>query len=279
VLDDQFEFGPLLDDGNDVATQFCRQRHGFDELVVLKTIANDRHAVHAGSARRRREPQHRNQFGLAARFETKAKFNRELRDLLAHVPLLIDLDGIDARICAGVLLLGDGIIEGLANFAQAMVEQIVESQKHGRVDAAFAQALHDFVQVDLRAWVLGGHHSEVALRVDTHIALAPIRNAVELCRVAHGPLAMHESAARGDGRHRWLSFSQRERAAAACESVDRVRRFQRGCATNTGCWTIALNTRARASQATYAGSVKSQAHRRHHRQKRYRIGAWKQVKI
>ena len=51
VLDDQLELAELLDDGDDVLADLGGEDDGFDELVVLEAVADDR-----ACGRRRRGP-------------------------------------------------------------------------------------------------------------------------------------------------------------------------------------------------------------------------------
>ena len=70
-----------------------------DELVVLEAVADDRrvHAVGQG--------QHRQQLGLGAGLEAEVERLAEVENLLDDVPLLIDLDRIDAAVIALVVVL------------------------------------------------------------------------------------------------------------------------------------------------------------------------------
>jgi hypothetical protein len=201
VFDDELELCPLFDNGDDVATELSGEHHGFDELIIFETVADDGHAIDAWAACGGGETKHGEEFWLAACFEAKVKLDGECGDLFADVALLVDFDGVDAAVTACVLLVDHCVVEGFADFAQAMVDDVVEAKEDGRVDAALAQAHDDFVQVNLPARVFGGHDGHVAFGVDADVALAPIGHAVEVSGVLNCPLSVQEGAARGEGCH------------------------------------------------------------------------------
>jgi hypothetical protein len=116
--------------------------------------------------------------------------------LLADVALLIHLDGVDAGVAAGVRLVGDGVIEGLANLAEAVIENVVEAEKHRSVNATLAQTFDDFVEVNLLRRVFGGHDSDVPVGVGADVTLAPIRDAIQRGGIGSGPLSVNERGAR-----------------------------------------------------------------------------------
>ena len=104
VFDDQLQLGEFLDDRDDVAADLLGEHRRLDELGVLEAVADDRRVVvgdgHDGE-----------QFRLRAGFEAEAVRPAEVEDLLDHVPLLVDLDRIDAAVAALVLVLADGAPE------------------------------------------------------------------------------------------------------------------------------------------------------------------------
>ena len=97
VFDDQFQLAELLDDGDDVLADLGREDDGFDELIVLEAVADDRRVVVFDQGHDRQ------QFGLGAGFQAEAVGLAELEDFLDDVALLIDLDRIDAAVFALVI--------------------------------------------------------------------------------------------------------------------------------------------------------------------------------
>jgi hypothetical protein len=179
VLDDEFELAELLDHGQDVAPELGGQHAGLDELRVLEPVADDRHPVDTGPARGGREAQHGQELGLAAGLKPEVELDSQIGDLLADMALLIDLDRVHAGVAADIRLIGHGVVKGLADLAQAVLEDVVEAEQDGGMNPALLQTLNDLVQVDLAGGVLGWQHGDVPGVVHADVALAPVGNAVE----------------------------------------------------------------------------------------------------
>ena len=94
VFGDQFQLAELFDHRDDVAADLGGQDHRLDELIVLEPVADDRGVVvlHQGHDSQ--------EFGLGAGLQAEAVGLAEVEDLLDHVPLLVDLDGVDAAVVA-----------------------------------------------------------------------------------------------------------------------------------------------------------------------------------
>ena len=84
-----------------------------------------------------------------------------LEDFLHHLPLLIDLDGIDAAVAALVVVLGDGALERLVHFAQAMLQNLAEADQNRQRDAAQLQIVDQLLQIDAAVGILVRMHAEV----------------------------------------------------------------------------------------------------------------------
>ena len=83
-----------------------------DILVVFEAVADDgRFVVGDG--------EHRQQFGFRSGFEAESVRAAELEDFFDHLALLVHLDGINAAVTALIVVLGDGVLEGLVQLAQA----------------------------------------------------------------------------------------------------------------------------------------------------------------
>ena len=93
---------------------FLRQHRHLDELGVLEAVADDRRVV----VGQRRDGE---QLGLRAGLEAEVILAAEVEHLLDDLALLVDLDRIDADVAAGVLVLGDGALEGFVDVLQAML--------------------------------------------------------------------------------------------------------------------------------------------------------------
>ena len=114
--------------------------------------------------------------GLAARFEPEAPGRPELDDLLDDVPLLVDLDGIDAAVHPRVAVLGDRPGEALVEATDAVAQDVGEADEQGKLEAARLQVLRQSEEVD-GSTLLGRvrAHLDVPLGVDAEVGLAPPR--------------------------------------------------------------------------------------------------------
>ena len=93
IFQDQPQLGVLLDDGDDVAPDFLGHHRHLDELGVLEPVADDRRVV-VGLRR------HRHELGFRPGFEPKPVFTAKIQHFLDDLPLLIDLDRVDADVAA-----------------------------------------------------------------------------------------------------------------------------------------------------------------------------------
>ena len=98
VLEDQPELGVLLDDRDDPPAHLVGQHRHLDELGVLEPVADDWRVV----GRHRDDGQ---QLGLRAGFEAELVRPAEVEHFLDDLPLLVDLDRVDAEVAPFVLVL------------------------------------------------------------------------------------------------------------------------------------------------------------------------------
>ncbi len=181
VLQNQLEFGVLLDDRNDVAADLLRPHRQLDELGVLESVAHDRRVVagHGG---------HGHQLRLGPGFEAEAVLLTELHHLLHDLPLLVDLDRVDAHVLAGVLVLRDGLLERGVDFAETVLQDAGEAEQNRRAQAAELEAIDQLLQVDRAGGILGGMHQHVPRVAHGEIALAPTGHVVVFGGFGHAPL-------------------------------------------------------------------------------------------
>ena len=183
VADDGLQLGELLDDGDDVLADLAGQDGHLDELVVLEAVADDRRfgaAVGHG--------QDGEQFGLGTGLQTEVERLAEVEDFLDDVPLLVDLDGVDAAVAALVAVLLHGGLEGVVDFADAVAENVGEAEEDRQLDAARLQVVDELLEVDGVLGPLVGMDDDVAVVVDGEVALAPVADAVQLDGILYAPL-------------------------------------------------------------------------------------------
>ena len=131
------------------------QHRRLDELGVLEAVADDRRVV-------RGQRRHRQQLGLRPGLEAEAVGPAEIEDFLDHLPLLVDLDRIDADVAPLVRVLRDGRLEGAVDVRHAVAEDIAEPDEDRQVDAAELQVIDELLEIDRLLRVLR--------RVDEHVA-------------------------------------------------------------------------------------------------------------
>ena len=141
IFEDQPQLGVLLDDRNDVAADLLGQHRRLDELGVLEAVADDRRVVVG-------DGDDGQQLRLAAGFEAEAVRPAEVEHLFDDLPLLIDLDRIDAAVAALVLVLGDGAVKRRVDLAEAVLEDVGEADQHRQADAAQLQPIDQLLQID-----------------------------------------------------------------------------------------------------------------------------------
>ena len=128
------------------------------------------------------------QFGLGAGFEPEVERLAEIEDLLDDVPLLVDLDRIDAAVFALVVEFADGRLEGVVNLADAMAEDVGEAEQDRQLNAACLQLIDQVLQVDGLFGALVRVDGDMAIVVDAEVSFAPVANAVRLDGILSFPL-------------------------------------------------------------------------------------------
>ena len=144
------------------------QHRRFDELGVLEAVADDRRLVVG-------ERDHGEQFRLGPCLEAELVGPAELEDFLDDLPLLVDLDRVDAAVAALVLVLRDRRLEGGVDIAQAVLQDVGEAHQDRKADAAELQPIDQLLQVDRLRRILGRVHLDVPGRVHREVAVAPAR--------------------------------------------------------------------------------------------------------
>ena len=127
---------------------FWAEHRRFDELGVLEAVADDRRVV----VGQRDDGQ---QLRLGAGLEAELVGLAEVEHLLDDLPLLVDLDRVDAAVAALVLVLGDGGLKGGVDLAEPMLEDVGEADEDRQADAAELQAIDQLLQVDGARRILG----------------------------------------------------------------------------------------------------------------------------
>jgi hypothetical protein len=121
--------------------------------------------------------------------EAEAEFLAVAEHFLDHQALLVHLDREHRGVAVAVVVLRDRARKGCMQVAQAMCQDVRETDDQRRGQVTVAQALDHFQQVDfVRRRGVRPHH-DVPGRVDREVARAPGRDVVELGRVVAAPAA------------------------------------------------------------------------------------------
>ncbi len=116
------------------------------------------------------------------------------------MPLLVDLDRVDAAILPLEIVVSDGVLERLVELADAMPEDVGEADQQRRLNVALAEFINELFEVDMKRWILCGMNGDVALLAHREIALAPLLNPVKRLGVLCGPGPARFGLSAGDGR-------------------------------------------------------------------------------
>ena len=165
----------ILHHRDDGAAELGGDDHGFQVAVVLEAIADDEALGRVG-----RHGHHRQQLGLAAHFEPEAEGLPVAIHLFDHQALLVDLDREHRGVAILVVVLGDGLREGVVQMLEAMREDVGEAHHDRRGELALLESLHHVEQVDFALGVHVGPDHEVPGRVHAEVTLAPGVDLVEL---------------------------------------------------------------------------------------------------
>ena len=104
-----------------------------DEFFILKPVADDGCITTVG------QRHHRKKLWLGASFKTELKRLAEIENLFNDLPLLINLDGVDATVLAFVIELFNRFLEGSMNFRNTMAQNISEANKDGKLNTTRLQ--------------------------------------------------------------------------------------------------------------------------------------------
>ena len=140
--------------------------------------------------------------GFEPGFEAEVVRLPEVVDFFDDLPLLVDLDRVHAAVATLVLMLGDGVLKRGVDVAEAMFQDVSESDEHRKADAAELEAIDELLQVDGSGRILGRVDLHVTVVVDREVAVAPASHFIELAGVVHAPGARGRCGRRGCDRNR-----------------------------------------------------------------------------
>ena len=180
VVEDELEFGVFLDDRDDAAAHLLGQHRHLDELGVFEAVADDRRVVVG-------HRDHGKEFRLRAGLHTEAVLTAELEHFFDDLPLLVDLDRVDADVLAGVVVLADRAREGGADVGEPVFQNFGEPDEDRQPDTAQLQRIDQLLQVDGAFRILVAVDEQVPVGRDREVPLAPAVDFVQLIRVRDRP--------------------------------------------------------------------------------------------
>ena len=175
---DRLQLAHPVDRDHDAAPELLREQRGLDERAVLVAVAQDQRL--GVLLQRQRDQQLRLRPGLDPEVERAAV----LHQLLDDVALLVHLDRVDAAERAPVLVLDDRLLERAEQLLEARAQDVGEADEDREIEAAAAEVVHQFLEVDLHRPGPGGRHRDVAGLVDREEVARPSRRR---CRARWSP--------------------------------------------------------------------------------------------
>ena len=180
---DEFQLAQFLNDDKYAASHLLCQQCEFDVALVLITVADDDWiSVQVGHV----AGEHGMQFGFAAGFQTDVELLAVSDDFLDDLSHLVHLDGIDDEVGPLVLIFLGGLLEATRNLVDAVVQNVGETQQHGRCHLAGVQLVHDIGQIHCDTTALG-RHSDMTILVDGEVLEAPASDVVEFGAILDAP--------------------------------------------------------------------------------------------
>lgn len=187
----QRQLGRLFDDDEGLQAQLAADQRQADVFAVLVAIADDQPT-------RTRQRQHRHQLRLAARFQAEA-LTVMAGQGAGHATVLVDLDRVHGRVAAGVVPFRLRLREGRLQLAQALAQDVRETQQQRQFGPGRTRGIHHFGQRHCRA--IGGrfdHHMAGGVHIE--IPIGPMRDRVGLAGLVEGPIAHFVVSAGAKGR-------------------------------------------------------------------------------
>ena len=133
LLNDEFELGEFFNNRYNVLAYLSSKHGHMDEFFILKPVADDGRITTVG------QRHHRKKLWLGASFKTELKRLAEIENLFNDLPLLVNLDGVDATVLTFVIELFNRFLEGSMNFRNTMAQNISEANKDGKLDTTRLQ--------------------------------------------------------------------------------------------------------------------------------------------
>ncbi len=180
VLQDQTQLGVLFDHWDDASAHLLGQHRHLDELGVLEAVADDRRVV-------RRHRDDGQQLRLGAGLEPEVVGPSEVEHFLHHLPLLVDLDRVDAEVAAVVLVLRNRGLERRVDVRKPLPQDVAKPDEDRKADPAQLQVIDELLQIDRPLGIARRVDAQMPARRDRKIALPPAVDLVQLGRIADRP--------------------------------------------------------------------------------------------
>ena len=181
---DEFQLAEFLDDDKDAPSHLLGEQCQFDIALVLVTVADDDGiGVQVGHV----AGEHGMQFGLTASLQADVELLAVSDNLLDDLSHLVHLDGIDDEVAALVLVFLGSLLETTGNLIDAVIQNVGETQQHGRGHLAGMEFVHHVCQVHGHTTALG-RDGNVAILVDGEVLEAPASDVVEFGAILDAPL-------------------------------------------------------------------------------------------
>ena len=181
-LDDEIELAHAVDHDDRRAAEALGEQGELDVCAVLEAVADDQGV---GRVEQRQRDQ---ELGLAPRLDADAVFGTVLDDLVHDVPLLIDLDRVNAAETPTVSVPLDRVLKRRGELLDARRQDVGKADEQGGSQVAALEILDEGEQIDGGLFGVRSHH-DVPRIVDVEEIAAPVGDAVDVQTVADRPSA------------------------------------------------------------------------------------------
>ena len=179
--DDPLHLIDLFDHHHRLMAEAPGQDRCFDVTAVFVAIADQQGVWVAG------EREGDQQFGFAARFQTKVPTLASFHEMLHHMSLLVALDRKHALVAAAIVVMSNGAIKGGMQPLETIFQDVVEANQKWRLQIPGFQPLEQLHQVEAATAVSAGLNHHIPLGIDREIGISPAIQPIELSAASHRP--------------------------------------------------------------------------------------------
>ncbi len=177
---DKPEFVEFLHHQIYAASHLLGQQGQFDVVGVFVTVADNERVLRNVSG------EYGMEFGFAAGLQANIEFLAVAYNFLHYLAHLVYLNRVNHVVLSLIVILFGSDVKAVADFLDAVVENIGKAQQHRSHDIAHLQLVHHIFEVNAGETLAGSHHYMTFI-VDRKIITAPAVDVVQLGAVFNFP--------------------------------------------------------------------------------------------